>query len=262
MNTKALYNLTYGVYLLSARDGEKDNACIINTAVQVANNPTRISVAVIKANLTNEIIAKTGRFNLSAITTEAEFSLFQLFGMKSGRDGDKFQSFTDVARSENGLYYMTKWANAFFSLKVVESQDLGSHTLYIAELEDAEVLSSAPSCTYGYYQSTIKKSAPKPAVKKGWRCVVCGYIYEGETLPEDYVCPICKHGPEDFEYFEETGAAAPNAEPVPAAPAVSGGGKKWVCTVCGYIAEGENPPAKCPVCHVPASKFKELSGEK
>ena len=168
MNTKALYNLTYGVYLLSARDGEKDNACIINTAVQVANNPTRISVAVIKANLTNEIIAKTGRFNLSAITTEAEFSLFQLFGMKSGRDGDKFQSFTDVARSENGLYYMTKWANAFFSLKVVESQDLGSHTLYIAELEDAEVLSSAPSCTYGYYQSTIKKSAPKPAVKKGW----------------------------------------------------------------------------------------------
>lgn len=113
---------------------------------------------------------------------------------------------------------MTKWANAFFSLKVVESQDLGSHTLYIAELEDAEVLSSAPSCTYGYYQSTIKKSAPKPAVKKGWRCVVCGYIYEGETLPEDYVCPICKHGPEDFEYFEETGAAAPKAEPVPAAP--------------------------------------------
>lgn len=126
MNTKALYNLTYGVYLLSARDGEKDNACIINTAVQVANNPTRISVAVIKANLTNEIIAKTGRFNLSAITTEAEFSLFQLFGMKSGRDGDKFQSFTDVARSENGLYYMTKWANAFFSLKVVESQDLAT----------------------------------------------------------------------------------------------------------------------------------------
>ena len=222
----------------------------------MANNPTRISVAVIKANLTNEIIAKTGRFNLSAITTEAEFSLFQLFGMKSGRDGDKFQSFTDVARSENGLYYMTKWANAFFSLKVVESQDLGSHTLYIAELEDAEVLSSAPSCTYGYYQSTIKKSAPKPAVKKGWRCVVCGYIYEGETLPEDYVCPICKHGPEDFEYFEETGAAAPKAEPVPAAPAVSGSGKKWCAPSAATSPRGRIPPpsARCATFPPPSSR--------
>ncbi len=262
MNTKALYNLTYGVYLLSVNDGTRDNACIINTAVQVANNPTRISIAVIKANLTNEILAETGRFNLSALTTEAEFSLFQRFGMQSGRTADKFQDFPDVARSENGLYYLTKGANAFLSLRVVESHDLGSHTLFIGELEDAEVLSSVPSCTYGYYQSTIKKSSLKPpTVKKGWRCSVCGYIYEGETMPEDYICPICKHGPEDFEYFEEASTpAAPKAEVAPAAPS-AGSGKKWVCTVCGYIAEGENPPAECPVCHVPASQFKELSGE-
>ena len=251
MNTKATYKLSYGVYLLSAKDGAKDNACIINTAVQVANNPTRISVAVIKGNLTHDMIARTGMFNLSAISEDAEFSLFQRFGMQSGRTADKFEGFDDVSRSENGLYYLTKWANAFMSLKVLEAHDLGSHTLFVGELVDGEVLSDAPSCTYAHYQNVIKKSAPKPAAagKKGWRCTVCGYIYEGEKLPEDYLCPICKHGPEDFEYFEEK---APEAAKPAASPA-----KKWVCTVCGYIHEGENPPDTCPVCHVPASKFVE-----
>lgn len=209
MNTKALYNLSYGLYLLSARDGGKDNACIINTAVQVANNPTRISIAAIKGNLTHDMIVNTGKFNLSAISEDAPFSLFQHFGMQSGRTADKFEAFSDVRRSENGLYYLTKTANAFLSLNVLESHDLGSHTLFIGELVDGEVLSGAPSCTYGYYQKVIKQSAPKPAGgKKGWRCAVCGYVYEGETLPKDYVCPICKHGPEDFVYFDE--AAAPS----------------------------------------------------
>lgn len=204
MNTKALYNLTYGVYLLSAKANERDNACIINTAVQVANNPTRISIAVIKENLTQEMITETGTFNLSAITADAPFSLFAHFGMQSGRTVNKFSDFTYVSRSENGLYYLTKWSNTFLSLRVVNSYDLGSHILFIGEVVDGEVLSDLPSCSYGYYQSTIKRSAPKPAAKKGWKCKVCGYIYEGETLPEDYVCPICKHGAEDFEYFEET----------------------------------------------------------
>lgn len=203
MNTKALYNLTYGVYLLSASENGKDNACIINTAVQVANNPTRISIAAIKGNLTHDMILSTGEFNLSAISTDAPFSLFKHFGMQSGRDVDKFAEFTDVARSENGLYYLTKYANSFVSLKVTETLDLGSHTLFIAELVDGEVLSSKPACTYSYYQTTIKNSAPKPAVKKGWKCTICGHVYEGENLPADYICPLCKHGPEDFEYFEE-----------------------------------------------------------
>ena len=242
MNTKALYNLSYGVYLLSAKDGDKDNACIINTAVQVANNPTRISISAINGNLTTELVAKTGQFNLSALTQEAPFSLFQRFGMQSGREADKFADFPQVARSENGLLYLTRWANAFLSLKVVESFDLGSHTLFIGELVDAEVLDQAPSCTYGYYQSTIKKSAPKAAEpKKGWRCKVCGYVYEGDTLPADYLCPICKHGPEDFEPIGQ--------EPVPAKPT------KWVCSVCGYVHEGDTPPENCPLCHVPAEKF-------
>ena len=177
MNTKALYNMTYGLYFLSAREGEKDNACIINTAVQVANNPTRISIAAIKGNLTHDMIAATGEFNLSAISADAEFSLFKHFGMQSGRDVDKFADFAHVERSANGLYYLTKWANAFFSLKVVEAHDLGSHTLFIGELVDGEVLSKETSCTYAYYQSTIKTAAAKPAVKKGWKCSICGYIY-------------------------------------------------------------------------------------
>ena len=203
MNTKALYNLTYGVYLLSANENGKDNACIINTAVQVANNPTRISIAAIKGNLTHDMILSTGRFNLSAISTDAPFSLFQHFGMQSGRNVDKFADFTDVRRSTNGLYYLTQYANAFLSLKVTESLDLGSHTLFIAELVDGEVLSDKPCCTYGYYQTTIKKNAPKPAVNAGWKCKICGHVYEGKDLPENYICPLCKHGPEDFEYFEK-----------------------------------------------------------
>ena len=212
MNTKALYNITYGVYLLSANENGKDNACIINTAVQVANNPTRISIAAIKGNLTHDMVLSTGRFNLSAISTDAPYSLFQHFGMQSGRSVDKFADFADVARSNNGLYYLTKYANAFLSLKVTESIDLGSHTLFIAELEDAEVLSNESCCTYGYYQTNIKSNAPKPAANSGWKCKICGHVYEGSKLPDNYTCPLCKHGPEDFEYFEKqlaTGDASP-----------------------------------------------------
>ena len=204
MNTKALYNITYGVYLLSAKENGRDNACIINTAVQVANNPTRISIAAIKGNLTHDMILATGVFNLSSITSDAPYSLFQHFGMQSGYNVNKFADFTDVARSENGLLYLTKYANAVLSLKVTESYDLGSHTLFIGELTDSEVLSSGECCSYGYYQSTIKKAAPKPIAKEGWKCKICGHVYEDKELPADYICPLCKHGAEDFEYFNET----------------------------------------------------------
>jgi len=243
MDKKALYKLTYGLFLLTAKDGGKDNGCIINTAIQVANNPTRLSIAAIKGNLTHDMLLKSGECNLSAISSDAPFELFQRFGLQSGRDVDKFADFPHAARSENGLYYLTDWANAYFSLKVTESHDLGSHTLFIAEVVDAAVLSSVATCTYGYYQSTIKKSAPKPAVKKGWRCKVCGYVYEGDPLPEDYLCPLCKHGPEDFEYFEIK--EEPKAQ------------KTWVCTVCGYEHVGDAPPEICPLCKQGADKFVE-----
>ena len=259
MNTKALYNLTYGVYLMSAKDGGKDNACIINTAVQVANNPTRISVAAIKGNLTHDMIVKTGKLNLSALSVDAPFSLFEHFGMKSGRDVDKFATFTDVARSENGLLYLTKYATAFLSLNVVESYDLGSHTLFIGELVDAETLDKAENCTYGYYQTVIKASATKPVAKTGWRCTVCNHVYEGENLPDDYICPICKHGKEDFEKI--CGEAAPKVEEVEPATA-TGGSKKFVCSVCGYVHEGDSAPERCPQCKVPSDKFTEVKGER
>ena len=245
MDPKALYNLTYGVYLLSAREGDKDNACIINTAVQVANNPTRISVSSIKGNLTHDMILRTGRFNLSALTKDAPFTLFRQFGLQSGRDVDKFADFPHVARSENGLYYLTQWSNSYLSLRVVEVHDLGSHTLFIGELQDATVQSAGECCTYSYYQTTIKQTAPKPAAKKGWRCKVCGYVYEGDTLPENFLCPLCKHGPEDFEYFDETEQ------------------KKYVCPVCGYVHEGALPDGfVCPTCKVSGSKFKPMEDGK
>ncbi len=257
MNKKALYNLTYGVYLLTAQENGRDNGCIINTAVQVANNPTRVSIAAIKGNLTHDMIQNTGVCNLSAIGTDAEFSLFRHFGMQSGRNVDKFADFKDVTRSANGLLYLTKWSNSFLSLKITESYDLGSHTLFIGEVVDGEVLSAVPSCSYGYYQTTIKSAAAKPAVKKGWKCNICGHVYEGEKLPEDYLCPLCKHGPEDFTYFEDKGDA-----PVAKTETVSGGKQKFVCTVCGYTHEGDAPPAECPICHVGAEKFKAQSGDR
>ena len=203
MNEKAFYNLTYGLFLLTAREGERDNGCIINTAVQVANDPPRISISVIKQNLTCEMILRTGQFNVSAITNKADFELFKRFGMQSGRDVDKFADFTWTDRSENGLLYLTGPSNAFFSAKVTEYFDLGSHILFVAEVTDAQVLSQDPSCTYGYYQSDIK---PRPqqvsSEKKRWVCTICGYIYEGDEVPEDCLCPLCKHGKEYFKLVE------------------------------------------------------------
>lgn len=197
MNEKALHKITYGLFLLTAWENNKDNGCIINTAIQVANSPTQIVVAVSKGNHTHDMIVHTRTFNISSITTSADFDFFKHFGMQSGRTVDKFTNFPDTARSENGLLYLTKNANMYLSAKVTMYLDLGSHTLFVGELTDAQVLSEEPSCTYGYYQSDIK---PKPAAtsKTSWTCSVCGYVYEGEELPEDYVCPLCKHGKEDF----------------------------------------------------------------
>ena len=258
MDNKALYKLTYGLFLLTAKEGDKDNGCIINTAIQVANNPTRISIAVQKGNHTHDMVLNTGEFNVSAISTAADFELFKRFGMQSGRDVDKFEGFTDVNRSDNGILYLTKGSNMYMSAKVTEHFDLGSHTLFVGELIDAQVLAEAASCTYGYYQSDIKpKPAPKTE-KRTWVCSVCGYVYEGDEVPDDFECPLCHHGKSDFVLAEG------NTATTPAAPAPSNGTEstKYVCSVCGYVHEGNEPPEKCPVCGVPASKFILQSGEK
>ena len=198
MNPKALFKIPYGLFLLTARESNKDNGCIINTVMQVSENPTHICISVNKNNLTHDMILHTRMFNVSALSTSTSFDFFKHFGMQSGRTTDKFANYPDAARSENGLLYLTKNTNMYLSAKVTMYLDLGSHTLFVGELINAELLSEEESCTYNYYQSNIK---PKPVAntsKTTWTCSVCGYVYEGEELPEDYICPLCKHGKADF----------------------------------------------------------------
>lgn len=197
MDKKAMYQLTYGLFVLAAKDGEKDNGCIINTAGQVTTSPNRITITVNKGNYTHDMIVKTGEFNVCILDETAPFSVFENFGFRSGRDADKWQK-VSYARSENGIAYLTEYSNAYISGKVVQQIDLGTHTMFVADVTDAGVLSDVPSVTYAYYQSNIKPK-PQETKTKGWRCKICGYIYEGEELPEDFVCPICKHGAADFE---------------------------------------------------------------
>ena len=203
MDMKAMYKLSYGLFVLTAKRGEKDNGCITNTAIQVTSEPNRISIAVNKANYTHNMVLETGKFNVSIISEKADFDLFKHFGFQSGRDVDKFADFTDCARAENGIFYITKGTNAVISAEVEQSIDLGSHTLFIAKVTDLMVLDAASSATYEYYQNNIK---PKPQAvgttptgQTIWRCRICGYEYVGEELPEDFICPLCKHPASDFE---------------------------------------------------------------
>lgn len=207
MDPKALFQITYGLYLLTAQEGGRDNGCIINTVMQVAEKPVRVAISVLKNNLTHDMVKNTGKFNVSAISTEADFELFRRFGMQSGRNVDKFSGFEAVRRSKNGLLRLTKYANMYLSAEVVEVMDLGTHSLFIAEVKEAEVLSDGISCSYSYYQAMIKPK-PQPVSKTGkkkWVCDVCGWVYDEEEtgipwedLPEDFVCPLCKHGKADF----------------------------------------------------------------
>lgn len=202
MNKKAMYNLSYGLFVLTAYQDGKDNGCIINTAGQVTSTPNRISIAVNKQNLTHDMIKATGKFNVSIISQAAEYELFQHFGFQSGRNVDKLDGWVYAQRAANGVVYLTKGVNSYISATVEQAIDLGSHTLFIAAVEDMDVLDDTPSATYAYYQSNIKPKPAKPAAPAGktmWRCTVCGYIYEGDPLPADFICPICKHPAQDFE---------------------------------------------------------------
>ncbi|MCI1327658.1 MAG: flavin reductase [Lachnospiraceae bacterium] len=198
MNENVMQKLSYGLFVLTAKDDAKDNGCIINTVTQVANKPNRISISVNKANYTHDMILKTGEFNVSILSEDAKFGVFQHFGFQSGRNVDKMADIT-FSRAANGIAYIGDMCNAYISGKVIQSIDVGSHTLFIADVTDGEILSETPSATYAYYFSNIKpKPQPKEEKKKGWICTICGYIYEGEVLPPDFVCPICKHPASDF----------------------------------------------------------------
>lgn len=201
MDKKTMYNLSYGLFVLTSAFEGKDSGCIINTAGQVTSEPNRISIAVNKANYTGELVRNSGKFNISILSQEADFDTFRHFGFQSGRTVDKFAGYTECRRSANGLYYVTAGTNGYISATVEQSIDLGSHMLFIAAVDDMEVLSGVPSATYAYYQSEIKPKPDRPAAsgKTVWRCSVCGYVYEGEELPADFICPLCKHPASDFE---------------------------------------------------------------
>ena len=200
VDNNAVYKLSYGLYVLTTRENGKDNGCIINTAGLLTDNPKRMQIAVNKANYTHDMIKRTGVFNVSVLNQDAPFKMFQQFGFCSGRETDKFTDVSYDCRSENGLRYVPENCNAVLSGKVVESYDWGSHTLFIAEVTEAKSLGDVPSMTYQYYFDHVKpKPVPTAEKKTGWVCKICGYVYEGEELPADYVCPLCKHGPEDFE---------------------------------------------------------------
>ncbi len=200
-NKQALYKIGYGLYVLSSHLGEKDNACIVNAVMQVTSAPMRVALAVNKENLTHDMIRDSGVFTLSMLTEETPFDLIRHFGFQSGRQVDKFDGTFAAKHGENGVMYLEQYANAWLSCRVVSTTDLGTHTLFLADVVDGDVLSDRSSLTYAYYQAHIKPQT-KSERKTGWRCTVCGYIYEGETLPPDFTCPLCKHGAEDFEKIE------------------------------------------------------------
>lgn len=198
MDLSAMFKIPYGLYVLSAKDGEKDNGCIVNTVTQLTSNPNVISVAVNKNNLTRDMILKTGCFNVSILTESVPFELIRRFGFQSGKTADKLADFSDYERSGNGIFWLNRYANALLSAEVTYSRELSTHTLFLAAVSTAQTLSDEPSVTYSYYQKNIKP-APQKTEKKGYRCKICGYFHEGEELPADFVCPICKHGAADFE---------------------------------------------------------------
>ena len=200
IDTSAMFKLSYGLFVLTARDGDKDNGCIINTATQLTSDPLQISITVNKSNLTHDMILKTGLFNLSVLSTSTPFSIFQQFGFQSGKDTDKFKDADYDARSADGIRYLPSFANSVISARVSGTYDCGTHTLFIASVCEALVLSQEPSVTYQYYFDNIKPKPEAPKSKKsGYVCKICGYVYEGEPLPPDFICPICKHGAKDFK---------------------------------------------------------------
>ena len=193
----ALFKIGYGLYVVTSNDGKKDNGLIVNTVSQVTSSPNRIAVTINKDNYSHHVIKQTGKMNLNCLSVDAPFSVFENFGFRSGRNADKFESITPL-RSDNGLAFLPRYINSFMSLKVEQYVDLDTHGMFICSITEARVISDAETMTYTYYQKNVK---PKPQTegKKGFVCKICGYVYEGDELPEDFVCPLCKHGAADFE---------------------------------------------------------------
>ena len=245
VDNAAFNKFSYGCEVLTTRVDGKDYGCIINTAGQItSSDPKKITISCIKANHTCDMVAAAGIFNLSILSEDVPYDTFKHFGFQSGRDVDKFADWPDELRTQNGVRYIGQHVNAVLSARVIDARDCGTQMLYIAEVVEAHVLSDVPSCTYSYYHAHIKpKKQPAAPAVEGWVCKVCGYFHEGAELPADFVCPLCKHGPEDFEHY---------------VPAVVNKKKGWLCTICGHFYEGETLPADyvCPICHHGADAFE------
>lgn len=201
MAQNAMNNLTYGLFILTARDDEKDNGCIVNTVAQVTTMPNRITVAVNKQNYTHDMMVKTGIFNVSILSEDSKFDTYKYWGYQSGKDVDKTAG-VHFERAQNGIIYIKEETNAYLSAKVISMIDLGTHTLFLAEVTESRVLSDQESVTYSEYHKKIKKKPEQSTVKGGFVCSVCGYIYEGDELPADFICPWCKHPASDFKPIE------------------------------------------------------------
>jgi len=244
IDSNAIFSLGYGLYVVTSNDGKKDNGLIVNTVMQLTNDPERIGVNINKANYSHDVIKKTGILNVNTLSESAPFSVFQQFGYCSGKESDKFAN-EEPLHSENGLAVLKNHINAFISLKVEDYVDLKTHGMFICSITESKLINKEKTMTYAYYFDHVK---PKQQAKAaGWVCKICGYIYEGEELPSDYVCPICKHGASDFEKI------LPEVK-VQKTP-------KWVCSVCGYVYEGENPPEACPQCKASSDKFNKMEGD-
>ncbi len=206
MDTKALFNLQYGVFILGTQSNGKINACVTNTCMQVAADPVRIAISVINSNLTCQMIKDSGVFTLSILDKKTSFETIKRFGYQSGKNVDKFQDFTDYSMDSNGCPYLSSQICALISAKVVAAQDLGSHTLFTAEVTDAKIMSREEPITYAYYQNYIKPKPAAPTSGKivGWRCKICGYVHNSPELPSDFACPLCGHPADDFEPIYET----------------------------------------------------------
>lgn len=193
----ALFKIGYGLYVLTVKDGEKENGCIVNTISQLTSNPLRVAVTVNKDNYTHEFIKNTGKMNVNCLSTDAPFGIFEWFGFVSGRQKDKMDGMS-VSRSENGIAYLNFFINSFLSLEVESEVEFETHTMFICKVTEAKVLNDKESMTYAYYHANVKPK-PQPKEKKGYVCKICGYVYEGEELPADFICPLCKHPASDFE---------------------------------------------------------------
>ena len=268
---EALFKLSYGLFVLSSSCNGRDNGCIINTAMQITDTPCRIAIALNKNNYTHDIISESGVFNISVISRKAGFDIFKKFGFVSGRDTDKFSDCSDKKRSSNGVFYLTEGINAYLSASVISSVDCGTHTLFTADVTEAKVLDKEASATYEYYFSDIKpksgintsqdsKKSQKAKIK-GYICRICGFIYEGDTLPDDFICPICNHTADDFEPIYESDDDSDYGKNNDDEKNTSESGKKeekkYLCSICGYVHSASELPDdfKCPACGASADMF-------